>query len=142
MSDIEKLNDYDSDPVFYCRNCLSLSIVHEDMLDLDSCKDCGSTDIAGPVSFEVWESMYEKKYGRKFAVKSDDPRKSPVFKLSIGKLIAKVSDCPKWESIIKEIYGFIPKGFSKADVIVMFFDKLIKDNKLDSLRMLLYKKKI
>ena len=141
MSELFKLDDYDSEPVVYCSKCLSLNIKHEDIIDSDCCMDCGCTDME-VATIDVWENKWEKKYGHKFAVKSDDPRKSPVFKMSIGKLIAKVSDYPKWESIVKEIYGFIPKGFSKADVIVMFFDKLIKDNKLDSLRMLLYKKKI
>jgi hypothetical protein len=53
----------------------------------------------------------------------------------------KVSDSPKWEYIIKEIYGHLPKGMSKADSIVVFFDRLVKDNKLDALRTLLYKMK-
>ena len=140
MSEQEKLNDYDSEPVYYCANCLSLSVKYEEFIDTDCCKDCGSTDIR-QTSPENWEKMYERKYGRKYVEKSNDPRKSPIFKLPLSKLMAKVSDNPKWESIIKEIYNHFPKGIGKADSIVLFFDKLIKDNKLDSLRMLLYKMK-
>ena len=140
-SNTEKLDDYDAEPVLYCSSCLSLKIKHEESLDIDFCGDCGNTDIAES-SFEVWEEKYKKKYGHKYTIKSEDPRKSPVFQLPIGKLMHKVSDCPKWETIIKGIYGHLPKGLSKADSIVVFFDKLIKDNKLDALRTLLYKMKI
>lgn len=135
------MNDYDSEPVHYCATCLSLKIKHDDDLDIDFCCECGNTEmIESP--FEVWEKKFEKKYGHKYAVKSEDPRKSPIFQLPLSKLMHKVSDHPKWESIIKSIYGYFPKGLSKADSIVVFFDKLVKDNKLDALRTLLYKMKI
>lgn len=139
MSEQERLNDYDSEPVVYCANCLSLKIKHNDDLDMDYC-DCGCTDIKECLP-EEWEVLYEKKYSHKYLEKSDI-RKSPIFQLSFSKLMHKVSDSPKWEFIIKEIYGYIPKGLSKADCIVVFFDKLVKDNKLDALRTLLYKMKI
>jgi hypothetical protein len=93
-------------------------------------------------SIEIWEQKYQNKYGKKYTIKSDNPRNSPIFKLSLSKLMTKVSDYPKWESLIKEIYGHFPKGISKADSIVMFFDKLVRDNKLDSLRYLMYKMKL
>ena len=141
MPEQDRNNDYDSEPVVYCAKCLSLKIEHEDTLDIDCCGNCGSTDVIES-SFNVWERRYEAKYGKKFAVKNDNPRNSPIFKLSLTKLMAKVSDCPIWESIIKDVYGHFPKGISKADSIVMFFDRLIRDNKLDSLRLLLYKMKI
>lgn len=141
MSEHDKLNDYDSEPVLYCASCLSLKIKHEDQLDIDFCDDCGNTDLIES-SLEDWEKKYEKKYGRKYTVKSEDPRKSPIFQLPLSKLMHKVSDCPKWETIISNIYGYFPKGLSKADSIVVFFDKLVKDNKLDALRTLLYKMKL
>ena len=142
MSEEEKLNDYESDPVYYCGTCLSLSIKHEEITDSDYCKDCGGTDIIGPVPFEQWEKLYEKKHNHKYAVKSEDPRKSPIFKLPLGKLMEKVYDSPKWKDIIDGIYQHFPKGLSKADSIVVFFDKLAKENKLESLKMLLYKMKL
>jgi hypothetical protein len=40
------------------------------------------------------------------------------------------------------IFGAIPKGLSKADSIVVFFDKLERERKMDKLRELLYKMKI
>lgn len=139
MSEQDKLNDYDSEPVVYCSNCLSLKIKHNDALDMDYC-DCGCTDIKECMP-EEWEKLYEKKYGKKYLEKSDF-RKSPIFQMPLSKLMRKVSDSPKWSFIIKEIYGFLPKGLSKADSIIVFFDKLIKDNKLDTLRTLLYRMKL
>ena len=141
MSEQNVINDYDSEPVYYCATCLSLNIKHEETIDSDCCGDCGNTTIQ-EATFEEWERKYQKKYGHKFAEKNDDIRNSPVFKMSFSKLMKKVADSPKWEQIIKEIYGYFPKGLSKADSIVVFFDKLIKDNKLDRLREILYKMKI
>ena len=136
MPEQNKLNDYDSEPVLYCATCLSLNIKHDDSTDSDYCQ-CGCTDIRECLPDE-WERKYEKKYGHKF-VESGNIKNSPIFQLSFSKLMSKVSDSPKWEYIIKSIYGHTPKGLSKADSIVVFFDKLIKDNKLDALRTLLYK---
>ena len=45
---------YNDDPVFYCSNCLSLSI-----RDVDSdgyCDSCGSTKIES-TDIDTWESM-------------------------------------------------------------------------------------
>lgn len=141
MSEIEKQNDYDSEPVYYCANCLSLSIRYEETIDSDCCKDCGGTNIKEALP-EEWEKMYKKKYGHEYVVKNGDPKKSPIFNLPLSKLMTKVSECPKWESIIKDMYSHFPKGIGKADSIVLFFDKLIRDNKLDSLKLLLYKMKL
>ena len=139
MSEQDKNNDYE--PWYYCAVCLSPSIQHEDVMGSDYCKSCGSTSVVES-TFEEWEAKYVKKYGHRYTEKSNDIRNSPVFKMSFSKLMKKVSDCPKWDSIIKEIYGHIPRGIGKADAIIVFFDRLVHDNKLDSLRELLYKWKI
>jgi hypothetical protein len=138
MSEQEKINDYDSEPIAFCANCLSLKIKHEDSIDMDYCSDCGSSEIMeAPV--EQWEVMYEKKYGKKYVVKGNDPKKSPVFKLTISKLMDKFSNLPNWKVIIYNMYPRFPGGFGKADSIVLFFDKLAKDNKLDDLRVTMMK---
>jgi hypothetical protein len=138
MSEQEKINDYDSEPIAFCANCLSLKIKHEDSIDMDYCSDCGSSEIMeAPV--EQWEVMYEKKYGKKYVVKGNDPKKSPVFKLTISKLMDKFSNLPNWKTIIYNMYPRFPGGFGKADSIVLFFDKLAKDNKLDDLRVTMMK---
>ena len=59
-------NDYNSEPVFYCKHCLSLTIMHIPIVeDSEYCDKCGATDIE-TCSIEEWESLYEKKYGHKF----------------------------------------------------------------------------
>lgn len=63
MSDMIDNSNYNDEPVFYCSRCLSLKVKCED--GLDYCDDCGCGDI-GESSFEDWERMYVKRYGRKF----------------------------------------------------------------------------
>lgn len=55
--------EYNKEPVFYCKNCLSLKIktVQVDS-NLDYCDECGSTDIA-QTSIEEWRDIYKNRYG-------------------------------------------------------------------------------
>lgn len=59
-------NDYNEEPVFYCKNCLSLKvkIVPVDS-GLDYCDDCGSTDIEHANIYD-WENLYKERYGTFF----------------------------------------------------------------------------
>lgn len=60
---------YNEEPVFYCRNCLSLKI--RDVKHIDNseyCDDCGSTDIE-TANIKDWEAMYISRYGHKFTDK-------------------------------------------------------------------------
>lgn len=55
--------NYNDEPVFYCRNCLSLRIRAVPGLDnAEFCDECNSTDIA-QCSIEEWKTMYKDKYG-------------------------------------------------------------------------------
>ena len=58
--------EYNEEPVFYCKNCLSLKIktVQVDS-NLDYCDECGSTDIA-QTSIEEWRDTYKNRYGTDF----------------------------------------------------------------------------
>lgn len=134
MSQQEKINDYDSEPMAFCSKCLSPKIKHEDSLDIDYCGECGCSDIKEATVYE-WEKLYEKRYGRKYVVKSNDPRRSPVFKLSVSELMDRLCNLVQWKSIIHSIYPKFPGGYGKVDSIVLLFDKLAKDNKLDDLRL-------
>lgn len=59
-------NDYNAEPVLYCKHCLSLKIRNIPKVEnSDYCDKCGSTDI-GECSIEGWENMYYNKYGHKF----------------------------------------------------------------------------
>ena len=133
--------NYDSEPVKYCSKCYSLKIRYEEAIDSECCAECGSSDISED-SVYVWEKKYEQRYGHKFAVKNEDPTKSHIFKLSMPKLKAKVCDCPRWREIIYHIYPNFPGGWGKADSLILFFNKLYEDDRMDDLRLLLLKWKI
>lgn len=133
--------NYDDEPVVYCSRCFSLKIQHEDIFDTDCCLDCGCTDTK-VASFEEWERKYEQKYGHKFVVRGKDPMKSHIFKLPIIKLMDKVIGCPSWRKIIFTLYPHFPQGLSKEDSVVMLFDKLSKDNRMNDLKFLLFNMKV
>ena len=130
--------DYDSEPVTYCAKCYSLKIRHEDAIDADCCAECGCSDTLS-TSISTWEKLYEGRYGKKYVEKSNDITNSPMFQLSIGKLKMKVYDCPKWHEVIRTLYPRFPRGLSKADSIILLFDRLSKDNRINDLRKLLLK---
>ena len=70
----EEKVDYNREPVFYCRHCLSLKVKsmdeEHDTEFLDYCDDCGSTDI-GQAYIHDWEDMYRKKYGKDFLTEEE-----------------------------------------------------------------------
>lgn len=138
MPKTKDCNNYDSEPVTYCARCYSLKIKHEDVLDLDCCADCGSTDIL-ETSIDDWEKKYERRYRHKFVQKEEDPKKTYIFKLSIEQLKTKVYQSERWRDIIKAIYPHFPGGYGKADSIILFFDTLFRQNRLDDLRLTLFK---
>lgn len=60
---MDKKEEYNDEPVFYCKECLSLKIktvMHG--LDLDYCDDCGATNIE-KIHIEDWEKLYKERYG-------------------------------------------------------------------------------
>lgn len=56
-----KKEDYNSEPVAYCRNCLSLRVMPVDE-ELEYCDECSGTNIDYTDIF-TWEEMYKEKYG-------------------------------------------------------------------------------
>lgn len=66
LSNIGSLSktEYNTEPVVYCKNCLSLKIrVLDD--NIDYCDECGCTD-TDMTDITSWEMMYEKKYNKPF----------------------------------------------------------------------------
>lgn len=62
--------DYNKEPVWYCRECLSLTIMNSG--GQDYCRDCGSTDITwAPI--DRWEKLYRMKYGYRLMNKPEQP---------------------------------------------------------------------
>lgn len=58
--------EYDSIPVYYCTQCLSLRIKGiPGMKGMDFCDECNSTNVAQTDIF-TWEEMYQNRYGYKF----------------------------------------------------------------------------
>lgn len=55
-----KKEEYNNEPIEYCSNCLSLSIIQEEEDFPAYCKDCNSCQFS-ECPIEVWE---EKFYGR------------------------------------------------------------------------------
>jgi len=69
--------DYDNEPVYYCKQCLSLNIRQfPNLPDRWYCGDCGTSETA-EASFDEWKEMYRKRYGHDFIVKRE--RKWPYW---------------------------------------------------------------
>ncbi len=134
MSEQTQNNDYDSEPVVYCTKCYSLKIKYDESIDSDYCAECGCLE-TNEIPFEEWEALYESRYGHKYTIKSNDPRKSPIFKMSLEKLKNKLYNSPFWEVIMHDLYQYVPRGISKADKILWFFDKIAKDNKVEDFKL-------
>lgn len=63
---MEEKQNYNEEPVFYCKSCLSLKIRSvPNMEDSEFCDECSSTDI-GQCSIEEWEKMYIERYGHRY----------------------------------------------------------------------------
>ena len=63
---MEEKQNYNEEPVFYCKSCLSLKIRSvPNMEDSEFCDECSSTDI-GQCSIEEWEKMYLERYGHRY----------------------------------------------------------------------------
>lgn len=133
----DKTKDYNEEPVLYCAKCYSLRIMHDDTTDSDICSVCGSTDIA-TTTIDIWEKLYENRYGHKFVNRSNDPRDSIYFKMSIAKLKIKLYYSKYLQPILYSLYPNFPQGLSKSESVIMLFDQLSKDNRIDELRYMLY----
>lgn len=131
-------NDYDAEPVRYCKKCYSLKIKYEEAADSDCCMDCGCSDTA-EAPIEEWERLYEKRYGKKYVTKEERLRKSLIFKMSPHELKVILYASPNWYDIIHTLYPKFPGGLGREDSVVLLFDRIAKDGKYDDLRLLLTK---
>lgn len=138
MSSPEPLNEYDLEPIKYCTKCFSLAVKYEESIDVEFCGDCGCTNI-GETTVEEWERLYEKKYGKRYIQEERNIKQSPLFKLSVEKLKTRFYNLPQWKQVIHMLYPHFPGGLSKIDSIILLFDKISKDGKLDDLRLAMMK---
>lgn len=61
-----KKEEFNIEPIYYCKNCLSLRI--RDVAHLSGseyCDECGSTDI-GVTDITTWDKLYTEKYKHSF----------------------------------------------------------------------------
>ena len=66
---MDNSKDYNDEPVFYCKSCLSLKIKTVALgLDLDYCDECGCTDIE-EANIEEWQALYRARYGFEYLTK-------------------------------------------------------------------------
>lgn len=131
--------DYDAEPVEYCKRCYSLRIRYEEAIDACCCMDCGSTE-TGTTDIRTWERMYRDRYGHSFLECKDTPRESPYFKMSIDRLKTLLYNDRNLPAILHQLYHGFPKGLSRSESVILLFDKLSKDNRIDDLRYLYYMK--
>lgn len=128
--------DYDEDPVIYCKRCFSLKIKYEESIDSDCCAECGCSDVA-EAPIEEWEKKYIKRYGHPYVLKGKDPKKTYLYKMSISELKEEFFKRTEWVDIIKTMYPRFPLAYGKVDSTILFFDRVLKDKRLDELKLLL-----
>lgn len=134
MSNNERKREYDEEPVKFCANCYSLKVKYEDAVDADCCAECGSLNIR-EANIREWERLYEERYGRKLIEGESNPRKSAYFNMSIEKLKKTLYESKHFNEIVRALYPSFPQGISKADSMVLLFDKLTKEGRIDALRL-------
>lgn len=116
MSDNRK--NYDDEPVTYCPRCYSLKIKHEDVTGNDCCMDCGCTEVR-ETDIKTWEKMFKGRYGHRYVERSNDPRDSVYFKMSISRLKDEVFRSKSVVYIIRSLYPRFPQGLSKSDMVIL-----------------------
>ena len=60
----QKESEYNEDPVYYCKSCLSLAVqtIGEPEYGDSVCLNCNRTDI-GLIDIFTWREMWKDKYG-------------------------------------------------------------------------------
>lgn len=62
-ADAKRLEEYNNEPVYYCRHCLSLRI--KTTCGEDFCDNCNSTDIDS-CHISEWQDMMNKRFNKQF----------------------------------------------------------------------------
>lgn len=132
--DIQKLKDFNSDPVIFCSKCYSLKIIHEDTVNSDCCGECGCSDLSTS-TIDEWEKLYKNRYGHRYIEKGNDIRRSPIFLMSNEKLKTMVFKSPDWREICQALYPTFPNWLSRTDSVILLFAKLCQENRIDELRV-------
>lgn len=137
MSPDKSTNDYDLVPVFYCSKCYSLKIMHEDYIASDFCGDCGCTDIR-TCYIDEWERMYKNRYGHPYVVKNNSIRNSPLYRMDFDELKKLLYNSTYLTNIVHDLYATFPEGLVKEEIVLLLFDKVLSDNRLDELKSVMF----
>lgn len=130
----EYLNDYDLEPVKYCPRCYSLRIGSiEGVEDSEYCMKCGCSEIE-ETGIDDWEHKYEERYGHKFVKRNTCPERTLIYGKSLAELKQDLYNDSDRMSIIKTIYRDFPQYLTPADTVLLFFDKLCKDGRINDFR--------
>ena len=62
-------SDFNNEPVFYCKHCLSLKIRDAGLPELLYCDECGSTEVLS-ANIKQWEEIYKEKHGFRYLDKN------------------------------------------------------------------------
>lgn len=77
LSEIVKKQDYNNEPICYCKTCLSINIKTVEFepvalvngkstsRNVDYCVPCSNTEM-GEVHISEWQDMYKERYGEDF----------------------------------------------------------------------------
>lgn len=63
MDNLKEEINYNEEPVFYCKRCLSLKIRFvKSITNSEYCDNCGSTDVES-TDIEDWRNKFKNRYG-------------------------------------------------------------------------------
>lgn len=100
---------------------------------------CGCSEVK-QTSIAEWEKLYQRRYGHKFVEKNPDIRRTKVYNMTLKELKQEVYDSPFRMDIINQMYPNSTEGLTKAETVILLFDRAIRDNRLKELRELLIEK--
>lgn len=99
----------------------------------DFCKSCGCTEIS-QTDIRTWERLYESRYGHKYVERPADPVRARIGTLTWEELKRMFCTHRCCEGIIWQMYPRLSRRLPKADAMLLFFDKVMKDGRIEELK--------
>ncbi len=64
-------DEYDSEPVYFCKRCLSLNIQKLPAMPKQYyCAECGNVELES-ADIETWKNLYKARYGKDYVKKRE-----------------------------------------------------------------------
>lgn len=70
MTTTNTKEEYNREPVYFCKSCLSLAVKNEG--EGSYCTSCGNSSI-GRTTIDLWAESYRQKYGKDFLTDNEVP---------------------------------------------------------------------